>query len=185
MIATTPPPAYVVQAGDTLWDIAGDLLGSPYKWPALWSANRADVPDPNRIYPGQRLVISPLTWRPLRDTTSDPDDSSPAAVTASAPSSGYGGTLGCAALESLWVRAGGPSWAATVAASVAMAESAGQQYATGPAGERGYWQISPDHGPLSTYDPLGNARAAVAISSGGRDWSAWTTYTDGAYLGRC
>ena len=30
--------------------------------------------------------------------------------------------------------------------------------------------------------PAGNATAAVAISSGGLDFSAWTTYEDGAYL---
>jgi hypothetical protein len=64
---------------------------------------------------------------------------------------------------------------------VALAESGGNQFATGSAGERGYWQINPDHGALSTYDPLGNARAAVQLSAGGTDWGAWTTYTSGAY----
>jgi hypothetical protein len=72
-----------------------------------------------------------------------------------------------------------------MAASIAMAESSGRQFATGPAGERGYWQIHPDHGSLSTYDPLGNARAAVAISGHGRNWTPWTTFTSGAYRGRC
>lgn len=96
-----------------------------------------------------------------------------------------GGTLGCGGLQALWDAAGGAHWASFTAAEVAIAESGGNQYATGPVGERGYWQINPDHGSLSTYDPYGNARAAVIISADGTNWSAWTTYTSGAYIGRC
>jgi hypothetical protein len=66
-----------------------------------------------------------------------------------------------------------------------MAESSGRQYATGPAGERGYWQIHPVHGALSTYNAYGNARAAVIISNYGHNWNPWTTYTHGLYRGRC
>ena len=66
-----------------------------------------------------------------------------------------------------------------------MAESGGNQFATGTVGERGYWQINPDHGALSTYDPNGNARAAVILSADGSNWSPWTTYTSGLYAGRC
>ena len=72
-----------------------------------------------------------------------------------------------------------------MAASIAMAESSGRQFATGAAGERGYWQIHPDHGSLSTYNPLGNAKAAVIISDDGGNWTPWTTFTSGAYRGRC
>ena len=71
------------------------------------------------------------------------------------------------------------------AASIAMAESGGNQFATGTVGERGYWQINPVNGSLSTYDPYGNARAAVIMSGNGSNWSPWTTYTSGAYAGRC
>ena len=102
-------------------------------------------------------------------------------VSRAAPS----GSLGCAGLESLWRDAGGASWAAFTAAEIAVAESGGNQYATGAAGERGYWQIHPDHGSLSTYDAYGNARAAVIISDDGRNWSPWTTFTSGAYYGKC
>ena len=66
-----------------------------------------------------------------------------------------------------------------------MAESSGRQFATGTVGERGYWQINPDHGSLSTYDPLGDARAAVIISGDGANWTPWTTFTSGAFQGRC
>jgi len=102
-------------------------------------------------------------------------------TTSAAPS----GTLGCPGLEELWEQAGGSGAQAVMAASIAMAESSGQQFATGAAGERGYWQINPDHGSLSTYDPLGNAKAAVIISGDGTNWTPWTTYTSGAYHGRC
>jgi LysM repeat protein len=74
---------------------------------------------------------------------------------------------------------------AFMAAEIAMAESSGQQFATGTVGERGYWQINPNHGSLSTYDPLGNAKAAVIISDNGTNWTPWTTFTSGAYVGRC
>jgi hypothetical protein len=72
-----------------------------------------------------------------------------------------------------------------MAASIALAESSGQQYATGAVGERGSWQINPDHGSPSISDPLGNAQAAVIISGDGTNWTPWTTCTGGAYLGRC
>lgn len=97
------------------------------------------------------------------------------------------GTLSCAGLETLWEDAGGPPSAAVLAASVAMAESGGNQYAYSPAGDVGYWQINaPIWGTgLATTDPLGNARAAVQISHDGTDWNPWTTYDQGLEAGRC
>ena len=97
-------------------------------------------------------------------------------------STSLSGTLSCGALEELWEEGGGSHAEAFMAAEIAMAESSGEQFATGAAGERGYWQINPDHGSLSTYDPLGNAEAAVAISANGTNWTPWTTFTSGAYL---
>jgi hypothetical protein len=97
-----------------------------------------------------------------------------------------GGTLNCSGLERLWEQAGGPPAAATLAASVATAESSGNQYASSPAGDVGYWQINaPIWGSLATTDPLGNARAAVQISHDGSDWTPWVTYDTGAYAGLC
>lgn len=100
-----------------------------------------------------------------------------------------GGTLGCSGLERLWEQAGGSRSAAFTAAEIAMAESAGRQYAVNTNGgrstDRGYFQINSVHGSLSTYDAYGNARAAVLISNNGRNWSPWVTYNSGAYRGRC
>ena len=101
----------------------------------------------------------------------------------------HGGTLGCHGLERLWVQAGGSRGAAFTAAEIAMAESSGRQYAVNTNGgrstDRGYFQVNSIHGALSTYDPLGNAKAAVAISDNGRNWRPWVTYNSGAYRGRC
>ena len=38
---------------------------------------------------------------------------------------------------------------------------------------------------MATFNAMGNAKAAIAISDDGHDWGAWTTYTSGAYAGRC
>jgi hypothetical protein len=100
-----------------------------------------------------------------------------------------GGTLSCSGLEALWESAGGSSGTAFMAAEIATAESSGQQYATDDDGngtvDRGYWQINSIHGALSTYDPAGNARAAVQLSDDGTNWDPWVTYNTGAYQGQC
>jgi hypothetical protein len=85
------------------------------------------------------------------------------------------GTFSVYGLERLWIAEGGnPSWQA-VAACIAEHESGGRVDATGSAGERGLWQIAPGWGSLSTYDPGGNARAAVIISHNGTNWGPWST----------
>jgi LysM repeat protein len=169
---------YTVRPGDTLSSIAQRFYGNPADWHWLYQVNRSVVQNPNVIYPGQVLNVP---YDPPASTTTYTPAKSAVLTTSSALS----GTLGCSGLEELWEEAGGSAAQALTAASIAMAESSGQQYATGAAGERGYWQINPDHGSLSTYDPLGNAKAAVIISDDGTNWTPWTTYTSGAYLGRC
>jgi LysM repeat protein len=96
-----------------------------------------------------------------------------------------GGTLSCSGLEQLWEQAGGNSSDAFMAAEIAMAESGGNQYALSPTDDYGYWQINVSNGALATFDALGNARAAVTLSQDGTNWRPWTTYTSGAYSGRC
>jgi LysM repeat protein len=168
-----PPRRYTVRPGDTLSSIAQRFYGQAADWHWLYQANGSVIHDPDMIFPGQVLTIP---------------DHGPAVSTAPTvltTSSALSGTLSCDGLEDLWEEAGGSSADAVMAAAIAMAESSGRQFATGPFGERGYWQINPDHGSLSTYDPLGNATAAVIISGNGTDWHPWTTFTSGAYRGRC
>lgn len=91
-----------------------------------------------------------------------------------------------AQLEGIWIQAGGPATAAPIAAAIAMAESGGNTTATNNDSngtvDRGLWQINSVHGDTqSTYDVMGNARAAVAISNQGQNWSPWVTYNNGRY----
>ena len=51
------PERYVVVPGDTLWSIAERYLSAPHRWPDLWSLNKDTVSNPNRIYPGDVLVL--------------------------------------------------------------------------------------------------------------------------------
>jgi nucleoid-associated protein YgaU len=48
---------YVVQRGDTLSDIAREQLGRPDRWHDLHELNRALISDPDKIHPGQVLVL--------------------------------------------------------------------------------------------------------------------------------
>ena len=96
-----------------------------------------------------------------------------------------GGQLGCQGLEDLWDAAGGNPAHAFMAAEIAMAESGGNQYALSPTDDYGYWQINISNGALATFNAYGNARSAIILSDDGTNWSPWTTYTSGAYVGRC
>jgi LysM repeat protein len=177
---------YVVQLGDTLSSIAQRFYGNAADWRLLYQVNRSVIQNPDVIYQGQVLSIPSALPASTGSTGSGASSGRSSTTTNPAQAgSALSGTLACPQLETLWEDAGGSPAQAVVAASIAMAESSGQQFATGTVGERGYWQINPDHGSLSTYDPLGNAKAAVIISDDGRNWSPWTTYTSGAYLGRC
>lgn len=185
---------YRIVSGDTLSGISGRTYGSYKYWPAIYSANKSTIKNPNLIYPGQlvniparpnRIPSAPtLTTQPVVKSGGHkaPTHSTPVTTVSSGQLSG---TLGCGGLEALWIAAGGRQSAAFIAAEIAMAESGGRQYAHGPTNDFGYWQINGVHGAQATYNPLGNARAAVSISGDGTNWNPWTTYTSGAYRGKC
>jgi hypothetical protein len=50
------PDAYIINKGDTLWDLAQRWLGDPYLWPQIWDENRY-ILDSHWIYPGDPLVV--------------------------------------------------------------------------------------------------------------------------------
>jgi Lysozyme like domain len=82
-------------------------------------------------------------------------------------------------LGQLWLEAGGSPAAESTAECIAHFESGGNSSAISPTDDFGLWQINASHGPvMATLDPMGNARAAVAISDDGTDWAAWTTAPD-------
>ena len=171
---------YTVRAGDTLSTIAERYYHNPGDWRWIYNANRSKISNPNSIYVGERLTI------PYGATSYTPRHAATTSAVLTSSSSRLSGTLGCAGLEALWRAAGGASGEAFVAAEIAMAESSGNQYAYSPTNDFGYWQINGSHGPAeATFNPIGNAKAAIAISGDGRDWYPWTTYVTGAYHGRC
>jgi hypothetical protein len=58
-VAVNPdyPEVYVVQRGDTLWDISAVFLRDPWQWPEIWHIN-TQIANPHLIYPGDvvRLI---------------------------------------------------------------------------------------------------------------------------------
>lgn len=61
--ATAPAPAgqrtHTVAKGETLSKIAQQAYGNANRWKLIFDANRDKLDDPDRIYPGQVLVIPP------------------------------------------------------------------------------------------------------------------------------
>ncbi len=78
----------VVQPGDSLSVISEHEYATAADWPALWWANRREVPDPSMILPGQRLLVpgDPQVgpWL-IRQAQGALAGSRPAAVRAAAP----------------------------------------------------------------------------------------------------
>jgi len=178
---------YTVRSGDTLSSIAKRFYGTSAVWTWLWHVNSSVVHDPNSIYVGEVLKIpsdppaNAAHYAPKHAKTS-----TATSTTLTSSTTKLSGTLSCTGLEALWEAAGGSHAEAFMAAEIAEAESGGNQFALSPTNDYGYWQINGSHGPsMATFNPMGNAKAAIAISDDGHDWGAWTTYTSGAYSGRC
>jgi LysM domain-containing protein len=55
---------HVVVKGDTLWAISNMYLATPWVWPSIWKDN-GDIANPHRIYPGDRIWITPNEMRRL------------------------------------------------------------------------------------------------------------------------
>ncbi len=53
----TPKKTYVAKKGDTLQKISRKFYGTTKKWPLLYKANKDRLKSPDKIYPGQVLLI--------------------------------------------------------------------------------------------------------------------------------
>jgi len=145
---------YTVRSGDTLSDIARHELGNSADWPALWWANRHQVPNPGLITAGQRLrlpggrQVKPWLARAAQAATAPA--AAPAATTAStAPTASAPASVSPSALP-----AGSANWQA-----IAACESGGNWSANTGNGFYGGLQFS-----QGTWDAYGGGQYASSAN---------------------
>jgi len=196
---------YTVRSGDSLSTIAQRFYHKAADWQYLYHVNEKKISDPDSITAGERLFIPATVPASFKPTAYTPKHavSTPAASTTSSSTTSSStpsttdstvavqstpaaqGSYSCSALEQLWDSAGGNPSDAVMAAEIAMAESGGNPNAISPTDDYGLWQINASNGSLATLDPFANAKSAIILSGNGTNWSPWTTYTSGAYSGKC
>lgn len=71
LLKTDHPSEYLVVPGDTLWDISGQFLNSPWRWPQLWQVNK-QIANPHLIYPGDIIYLSWVDGKPVLKRRNSP-----------------------------------------------------------------------------------------------------------------
>jgi LysM repeat protein len=211
--AAATTTTYHVRSGDTLSKIADRFYHKAADWAYLAQVNAKTIPNPDVIYVGEPVTVPAGVPTGFTLAAYQPKHSKPAPAARSVGGgsgssskgkssatrtiggtadggavvvqAGAGGRYSCAGLESLWKAAGGNPADAVMAAEIAMAESGGNPNAISPTNDYGLWQINASNGSLATLSPSGSAHSAVVLSSNGSNWGPWTTFTSGAYAGKC
>lgn len=105
---------YIVEKGDTLWDLSRRFAGSPFNWPRVWKDNN-QIPNPHRIFPGDRIRLAPPAGAPSA-AVSFPPQSGPAPPARDSPAPVVPASFRYPAIESAgFVRRQPVTAAATVA----------------------------------------------------------------------
>ena len=79
VFAESAPDQYVVQTGDTLWDIAATFLRDPWYWPEVWYVN-PQIVNPHLIYPGDVLAMITIDGQQRITNTGGPTGVGPTGV---------------------------------------------------------------------------------------------------------
>jgi nucleoid-associated protein YgaU len=82
--AFAAPGEYSVSNGDTLWGLAGKYYNDPWKWTAIFEANKGTIQDPHWIYLEQKIEI-PGVMVASASLSQAPGGAQPAAEPAVAP----------------------------------------------------------------------------------------------------
>jgi len=76
---------YIVNKGDTLWDISGTLFGDPFYWPKVWSLNKDLIYNPHVIFPDMKIKFYQGSSKATPTLATDNSADKPAADVAQAP----------------------------------------------------------------------------------------------------
>jgi hypothetical protein len=173
-----------VQRGDSLSAISLHEYGTAAEWPALWWANRRQVPDPSMIVPGERLIVPSglrvSRWL-VRAATAAPRHARPVAV--ARPPSGAPVSGGASVADTVASAAARRATPGSFRSCVIQRESSGNPRAVNPSsGAGGLYGFLP-----STWHGLGfsglpeNASVAEQNYAFAKEYaqsgtSAWAPY---------
>jgi LysM repeat protein len=173
-----------VQRGDSLSAISLHEYGTAAEWPALWWANRRQVPDPSMIVPGERLIVPSglrvSRWL-VRAATAAPRHARPVAV--ARPPSGTAVSGGASVADTVASAAARRATPGSFRSCVIQRESSGNPRAVNPSsGAGGLYGFLP-----STWHGLGfsglpeNASVAEQNYAFAKEYaqsgtSAWAPY---------